>query len=333
MNRATKGTNPTVAAQATAAPQTNPAPTTAPQSTTDDGEDILAAENGGKVIVSSNATWAGTIDGKEDQIYWFNSNDEGVYSFKGDAPARFSRFAIFIPESDSHNLKSFELLAGDESPFGHFRSLGKFTAQNLRAQAHAGYQQFSFAQVTAKYFKVKLLAPFDPDDKRIELYEFKLFGAIAGPPSEPVPTAGTEINLLSPDNGGAVALSPNDNWKQTIDDREDQIYWFEPREEAVFQLQGDRPAQFDSFNVLIPETDEHNLAEFELLVGNDKPDGQFGSIGRFKTHNARVAPDGYQQFKFSPQTARYMKVRLLASDSTSDPRIQLYEFRLLASPQ
>lgn len=292
-------------------------------------ENILAAENGGKILVSANANWAGTIDGKEDQVYWFTPNDEGVYGFKGDAPARFGRFALLVPDSESHNLKQFELLAGDEGPFGHFRSLGKFTIKNARGRTNDGYQEFNFTPVTAKYLKVKLLSPQDPDDKRICLYEFQLLGEPTGPAAastKPTPSPG--INLLSPDNGGSVAIEPNDNWKQTIDDREDQVYWFEPREEAVYRFKNDQPATFNRFSMLIPDNDEHNLQEFELLAGNDSPTGEFRSIGKFKTHDTRVGPDGYQDFSFSPVTAKYLKVRLLTPHSTNDPRILLYEFRL-----
>ena len=296
---------------------------------TSGGENILAADNGGQILVAPNATWTGTTDGKEEEVYWFSPNDEGVYGFNGAAPARFGRFAVLIPDSNSHNLRQFELLAGDDSPIGHFRSIGKFTTKNARLSANDGYQEFSFPPVTAKYLKVKLLSPHDPDDKRILLYEFRLFGEPASPvttSATPPPSSGT--SLLSPDNGGAVASSPNDNWKQTIDDREDQVYWFEPREEAVYRFKNEQAVTFDRFSVLIPDNDEHNLKEFELLAGSDSPTGEFRSIGKFKTYNARVGPDGYQDFSFPAVTAKYLKVRLLAPHSTNDPRIYLYEFRL-----
>jgi hypothetical protein len=293
------------------------------------GENILAAENGGQTLVSPNAAWVGTIDGRGDQVFWFMPGDEGVFGFKDARPATFSRFSLLIPDSDTHNLKEFELLAGDDSPFGQFQSIGKFKTQNRRDPKSDGYQEFNFAPRTAKFLKVKLIAPHDGNDKRICLYEFRLFGQLAGATgaASPEPRR-TAINLLSPDNGGAVALAPNENWKQTIDDREEQLFWFEPHEEAVYQFKDGRAATFDSFALLIPDNDEHNVKEFELLAGNDSPRGEFHSIDKFKTHNARVGTDGYQQFKFPPVTAKYLKVRLLAPHSTNDPRIYLYEFRL-----
>ena len=36
-------------------------------------------------------------------------------------------------------------------------------------------------------------------------------------------------------------------------------------------------AIFDTFAVLVPRTDDNNLAEFELLAGNDGPAGSFTS--------------------------------------------------------
>lgn len=297
------------------------------------GENILAADNGGQILVAPNATWSGTIDGKEEQVYWFQPNDEGVYGFKGDAPARFDRFAVLIPDSDTHNLKQFELLAGDDSPVGHFRSIGKFTTKNARISANDGYQEFSFVPVTAKYLKVKLLSPHDPDDRRILLYQFRLTGELVRAPTAPAkPPLASATNLLSPDNGGSIATAPNDNWKQTIDDREDQVYWFEPREEAVYRFKDEQPVTFDRFSVLIPDNDEHNIKEFELLAGNNSPSGEFKSIGKFKTYDARVGPDGYQDFSFPPVTAKYLKVRLISPHSANDPRILLYEFRVFGEP-
>jgi hypothetical protein len=65
-----------------------------------------------------------------------------------------------------------------------------------------------------------------------------------------------------------------------------------------------------------------------VLAGNDSPRGEFHKIDNFKTHNARVGISGYQEFKFPPEKAKYLKVRLIAPHSPNDPRIYLYEFRL-----
>src|SRR4029078_3453085 len=114
--------------------------------------------------------------------------------------------------------------------------------KNARISANDGYQEFSFVPVTAKYLKVKLLSPHDPDDRRILLYQFRLTGELVRAPTAPAkPPLASASNLLSPDNGGSIATAPNDNWKQTIDDREDQVYWFEPREEAVYRFKDEQP--------------------------------------------------------------------------------------------
>lgn len=308
----------------------------APLSRAGGRENILAAQNGGQVLVSSGANWNGTIDGRVDQIYWFAPSDEAVFGFKNGGAATFSHFQAFIPDSDSHNLRQFEVLVGNDSPTGQFKSIGKFTAKNSRTGANDGYQQFDFPPVTAKFVKVRLLSDYDQNDQRIALYEFRLLGAVTKSGSDGATPGATVtahgINLLSPENGGAVAFAPNEAWAQTIDDREDQVFWFEPHEEAVYRFRNELPATFATFSLLIPDNDEHNLKEFELLAGNVSPSGQFRSLGKFTAHNARIGAKGYQEFPLPRTTAKYLKVRLLAPFSTTDTRIFLYEFRLYGEP-
>ena len=57
------------------------------------------------------------------------------------------------------NVKDFEILVSDELPVGGFRSIGKFTAQNLRV-IKSPYQEFTFPETTAKYLKIKVLSNY-----------------------------------------------------------------------------------------------------------------------------------------------------------------------------
>lgn len=76
---------------------------------------------------------------------------------------------------------------------------------------------------------------------------------------------------------------------------------------------------------------DNNLGEFELLAGNDGPNGSFTPIGTFNTQNVRIMKQPFQEFRFAPVTARYLKLRSLkASDRTSGSMFA-YEFRLLGT--
>lgn len=94
-----------------------------------------------------------------------------------------------------------------------------------------------------------------------------------------------------------------------------------------YGFKDDRLATFDTFKILILETDSKNLKEFELLSGNDSPTGKFEPIGRFQTQNVVFFDDPWQKFKFPAVKARYLKVKPISSYGFSS--IAAYELQLL----
>jgi hypothetical protein len=155
-------------------------------------------------------------------------------------------------------------------------------------------------------------------------------GGMAGQQSEPGPGALSQskgINLLAPENGGQLLLVPSDHWLETIDGKENG-FWIGG--EAVYAFKDERQATFGTFTVLIPETQNYNVKEFELLAGNDSPTGRFESIGRFQTQNIKFVKRPYQEFKFPPVHARYLKVKILSSHAGSREALA-YEVQLLGT--
>jgi hypothetical protein len=139
------------------------------------------------------------------------------------------------------------------------------------------------------------------------------------------------INLLSPRNGGQVVVATNDGWLKTIDGNETRAYLFTPDDSAVFAFKNERPAIFDTFAMLIPGKG-NNVKEFELLAGTDSPTGDFDSIGRFQTVNAKVIKSPYQEFKFAPVTAKYIKLQPLAGWN-NNYQIEVWQLRLFGRLQ
>jgi len=136
----------------------------------------------------------------------------------------------------------------------------------------------------------------------------------------------TSINLLSKNNGGQVVVASSDAWLKTIDDRESEGTEVRQDDSAIYGFRDGRRATFDTFAVLIPGKFDGNVKDFELLAG-DSPTGEFTSIGKFTTTNAKFFPDPYQKSKFPPVTAKYLKVHLLSSWG-SLWRIVIFQFRL-----
>jgi hypothetical protein len=201
------------------------------------------------------------------------------------------------------------------------------------------YQEFKFDRVTAKYLKVKLLSDF-ANDGYITAAEFQLFGdpaaaatSTAAPASAPA-TAATaaapakpRTNLLARASGGELLAAPQDLWNALNDGKEDYVSWLHPDEEGVFGFKDGKAATFDTFAIFIGGANPANVKEFELLVGDDSPTGTFRSIGTFTTQNLKLMKSPYQEFKFDPVTAKYLKVKLL-SDFAKDGYITAAEFQL-----
>jgi hypothetical protein len=148
----------------------------------------------------------------------------------------------------------------------------------------------------------------------------------ATPASSPAKTG--RINLLATENGGEVVTASHERWVSTIDGNDDTYAWTDTGY-AVFGFKDGRAATFDTFSVLIPSTNDNNLGEFELLAGDDGPNGSFTSVGTFKTQNIRIMKQPYQEFRFAPVTARYLKLRSLKASNGASGSMFAYEFRLM----
>ena len=142
------------------------------------GINLLAAPNGGSLVVSPNDAWNWTIDGELNRFSWYELNSEGVYAFKNEGSAKFDTFGVMIERTKPGNLKEFELFVANDSPGGPFTSIGKFATRNIRMHKDDGWQYFQFPEVTAKYLKVKVISTHDPKIDKAEIHEFEVLGQL-----------------------------------------------------------------------------------------------------------------------------------------------------------
>jgi hypothetical protein len=118
---------------------------------------ILASAQGGQLLAGPDAAFAKVISGNEaDYVYTHAQNPELIFAFRGEKPATFSAFAVLIAGANARWVKDFELLVADDVS-GPYRSLGKFTTQNIRMIQNP-YQEFKFPETTAKYLKFRPLS-------------------------------------------------------------------------------------------------------------------------------------------------------------------------------
>jgi hypothetical protein len=279
----------------------------------------LGKKNGGELLFSPGESWTRTTDEHLGYIYGFAAGQEAVFGFRGGGAASFDSFALYVPNSDTRNLKEIELFAGDEGPAGTFRSLGVMTVAN--GMVRDGWQEFKLPTTTARFFKVKLLSNYGGND--IYLYELRLYGVMAqaGAAPSPIPSR-TRTNILAQKQGGDTIFVPGENWKRLIDENLGYIYGFSAGQEGVFGFRDGRAATFDLFSVYVPSTDSRNIKEIEVFAGDAGPTGAFRSLGVVTVVNGRVR-EGWQEFRIPQTTAKFFKVKLISNYGGND--IYLYE--------
>lgn len=136
------------------------------------------------------------------------------------------------------------------------------------------------------------------------------------------------INLLSAEHGGHLLVASNDGWTATIDGRE-EAGELGSDGEAVYAFEGERPATFDIFTMLIAGEYWGNIKEFELLVANKSAAGPFESIGKFQAQNLKLFKTPYQEFTFPAVKAKYLKVKVISTYGR--PYASAREFQLLGN--
>jgi hypothetical protein len=117
---------------------------------------LLAPDQGGQALVIPNDEWFKPISGKETDYASVSKGQEAVYAFKDERPAVFSKFSILIAAESEHNPKQIEVLVGDDSPTGMFRSVGILNTVNAKI-VKSPYQELSFSETTARFIKIKIL--------------------------------------------------------------------------------------------------------------------------------------------------------------------------------
>ena len=133
---------------------------------------LLAAENGGKIIVASSSDNKYWIDGSEEigtyQESWT------IFGFKEGAKATISQFRIFIPKSEYSNPTGAKILYNNESPTGDFTLIEEVKIFD-GFMSESPFQTFSLPPTKIKYVKVQFSNTRHPD---IAIKEIQLLGTL-----------------------------------------------------------------------------------------------------------------------------------------------------------
>jgi hypothetical protein len=309
-----------------AEPAPQPAPPPKPERL-----NLLLPKNGGELIFSPSEGWAYANDDKLDRATWFVTGEEAVFGFKDGQSANMQAFATYLPAADGCNPKTIELSTGDEGPTGAFKPLTTVTTVN--GKLRDGWQEAKLPAATAKYLKIKLVAPHSgKEGNELCLYEFRLYGELAKS-EDAAPAASNEppaarLDILSAKNGGSLIFSPSEGWAYANDGKFDRATWFVTGEEAVFGFKDGMAGKMNAFATYLPLADGCNPKTVELSTGDDGPTGAFKPLATVTTVNGKLR-DGWQEAKLPATTAKYLKIKMTEAHSGKEGNeLCLYEFRL-----
>ncbi|MBI4354803.1 MAG: VWA domain-containing protein [Candidatus Omnitrophica bacterium] len=122
---------------------------------------VLAAENGGTLIASSNSNFQYLIDETSASVGYVAEvevNSEGIFGFQNGQTALLQHVAVPILHSDASNVKTLEFWVSEATPTSGFHKVGTMETTNL-VFAGNPYQEYVLdPAVKAKYLKVKVLS-------------------------------------------------------------------------------------------------------------------------------------------------------------------------------
>lgn len=138
---------------------------------------LLSSANGGHLTAAPDDSWRYAIDDNVETWQYIQAGTgDAVYAFKDEQPATFDTFMMLIADTSGLNIKDFELLVGNDSPLGAFRSIGQFQTKNIRLYP-SPWQEFKFEAVRARYFKLHVISAWDAGWKTSpKVYEWQLLG-------------------------------------------------------------------------------------------------------------------------------------------------------------
>ena len=138
---------------------------------------LLSSANGGHLMAAPDDSWRYAIDDNVETWQYIQAGaGDGVYGFKDEQAATFDTFTMLIADTSGLNIKDFELLAGNDTPLGTFHSIGQFQTKNIRLYP-SPWQEFKFAAVRARYFKLHVISAWDAGWKTSpKVNEWQLLG-------------------------------------------------------------------------------------------------------------------------------------------------------------
>ncbi len=283
-----------------------------------EGENILSASSGTRIVFSSTEEFAKLIDGKEDQTGPLYNAQEVVFSFKDNNPILLEKFAIPVFKQGSYNVGTVELFGSYSDPDSGYFPVALIQVKN-RVFYENVYQEFTIDPPKAlKYLKAVM--GYGSSGSQAYSSEWKAYGEFLEEDEFKKYMKAEEKkekNILAANNGGQLIAASNVNFKYLIDgtDRSHgQSVSIQPIQEGIFGFKDGKTALINKMAIPILESSDKNVKTVEILVSTSSPTSGYESVGTFETMNLVFAGNPYQEFVFEkPVKAKYLKIVVKAT--------------------
>ncbi len=128
---------------------------------------LLAAENGGKIVATSVPNTTKWVDGDESTY----ERGWAVFGFNGGAKVKVDGFSVLIIKTESDHPEEIAISYSNESPTGNFTLVTTIKPFNGLI-TDSPFQKFNFPPISAKYIKIELTKSY------YNVREMQLWGTI-----------------------------------------------------------------------------------------------------------------------------------------------------------
>ncbi len=299
-----------------------------------EGENILAAANGCRIVSSSKEELAQVIDGDEGgKGLSVQKGEEVVFAFKENQPVLIESFGYPISAPNVYHPKYFDLYGSANNP-ETFQYIGRVNLENK--VFFENIYQFSPVNVAVRYLKVVVGPRMSdhPTSMHTEWFARGRYLTEEEFQAQLDKAAKQERNLLATENGGNLVASSQPELQFLIDGNAaspGKSAYVKKGAEGVFGFNGGKIAVIKKITTPIMRTLPTNVKTIEIWATTQSPASGYEKVGTFQTVNLAFTEDPYQEYVFEkPVRAKFIKVKLIDSHENKT-NFYIHELRAIGT--
>ncbi len=284
-----------------------------------EGENILAAITGTRIVSSSTPEFAKLIDGNLDKnTEAMYEGQEAVFEFKGAQPVLIEGFGYPVKTQSNYHPGFIDLYGSIEGPDKGFRFIGRAKVENKVYFDNVWQVTKLETPAPVKWLKAITSSRINGGGSNTYQPEWAAYGKFLSEgefQAELAKEAGRDKNLLATENGGKLIASSEPKMAFLIDGNPMYIgkeAGISFNSEAIFGFKNGKTALIKKITTPIFKTYKRNPKTIEVWASSSSPTSGYEKIGTLETMNLAFAENAYQELAFTqPVRAKFLKVKFV----------------------